>query len=62
MKMKEPIFNTSLTDEEIKRNFENTNLFDGIMQGLEEALAFEKESLPCILKMELHMPERSARF
>ena len=40
--MKEPIFRTSLTDEEIKRNFEDTNLFDGIMQGLEEALAFEK--------------------
>lgn len=40
--MKEPIFKSSLSDEEIRKNFENTNLFDGIMQGLEEALAYEK--------------------
>ena len=33
---------SSLSDEEIKANFENVDFFSGIMSGLEEALAYEK--------------------
>lgn len=40
--MKEHIFESKLSDEEIKKNFESTDVFSGIMQGLEEALAYEK--------------------
>ena len=35
---------TSLSDKEIEKNFENIDFFSGIMEGLEEALAFEKGS------------------
>ena len=42
--MKELVFASSLTDEEIAKNFENIDFFSGIMTGLEEALAFEKGS------------------
>ena len=31
-----------LTQEEIEKNFENVDFFSGIMEGLEEALAYEK--------------------
>ena len=42
--MEELVFASSLTDEEIAKNFENIDFFSGIMTGLEEALAFEKGS------------------
>lgn len=40
--MSEIRFKSSLTDEEIERNFENIDFFSGIMEGLNEALAYEK--------------------
>lgn len=40
--MAEPIFKSSLSTEEIENNFKNIDFFSGIMEGLEEALAFEK--------------------
>lgn len=40
--MEEMIFNSTLSEEEIAKNFENIDFFSGIMSGLEEALAFEK--------------------
>ena len=40
--MKEPTFESKLSMEEIEKNFEDINFFDGIMEGLSEALAFEK--------------------
>ena len=40
--MAEPIFKSGLTLEEIEHNFQGANFFAGIMEGLEEALAFEK--------------------
>ena len=41
--MSEIYFESSLTIEEIDRNFEDVNLFSGIMEGLNEALAYEKD-------------------
>lgn len=35
-------FNSSLSNEEIENNFKNIDFFSGIMEGLEEALAYEK--------------------
>lgn len=40
--MAEPIFQSSLSTEEIENNFKNIDFFSGIMEGLEEALAYEK--------------------
>lgn len=40
--MKNLEFNTSLSQEQIEENFENVNFFDGVMEGLEEAFAYEK--------------------
>ena len=40
--MKKLEFNTSLSQEQIEENFKNVNFFDGVMEGLEEALAYEK--------------------
>jgi len=40
--MTEPCFESSLSMEEIEYNFKDINFFDGIMAGLEEALAYEK--------------------
>ena len=37
-------FNSSLSDAEIKNNFKDIDFFSGIMEGLEEALAYEKGS------------------
>ncbi len=37
-------FESSLTDEEIAENFKNISFFDGLMNGLNEALAYEKDS------------------
>jgi len=35
-------FKSTLSEEEIAKNFENIDFFNGIMSGLEEALAYEK--------------------
>lgn len=40
--MAEYTFKTDLTMEEIENNFKNVDFFEGIKDGLEEALAFEK--------------------
>lgn len=40
--MAEIRFKTALTEEEIDKNFENIDFFSGIMEGLNEALEFEK--------------------
>ena len=40
--MSEKKFKSSLSMEEIENNFKDTNFFDGVMEGLEEALEYEK--------------------
>ena len=40
--MSETEFRSSLSMEEIEDNFKNTNFFDCVMEGLNEALAYEK--------------------
>ena len=40
--MEEAKFTSTLTEEEIAKNFERIDFFSGMMAGLEEALAFEK--------------------
>ncbi len=40
--MKELTFESSLTEKEIAENFKNISFLDGLMQGLNEALAYEK--------------------
>lgn len=40
--MSELIFESSLTMEEIERKFQDTDFFTGILEGLEEAIAFKK--------------------
>ena len=40
--MKKLQFKSSLSMEEIEGNFANKTIFGGVMEGLEEALAFEK--------------------
>ena len=40
--MSEKNFKSSLSMDEIENNFKDTNFFDGVMEGLEEALAYEK--------------------
>lgn len=40
--MSEIKFKSSLTVEEIDNNFKNIDCFEGIMEGLKEALAYEK--------------------
>ena len=35
-------FKSSLSIEEIENNFKDVDVFDGIMEGLKEALAYEK--------------------
>ena len=40
--MSEIRFKSSLTVEEIENNFKNVNFFSGVMEGLNEALAYEK--------------------
>ena len=37
-------FQSKLTNEEIEENFMDVDFFSGIMEGLEEALAYEKGS------------------
>ncbi len=40
--MSEIRFKSSLSVEEIDQNFKNTDFFSGLMEGLNEALAYEK--------------------
>ncbi len=40
--MAEYAFKSSLSMEEIENNFKDVDVFDGIMEGLKEALAYEK--------------------
>lgn len=40
--MTEPIFESSLSPEEIEANFKDIDFFSGIMDGLQEALAYTK--------------------
>ena len=40
--MSELHFKSSLTMEEIENNFKDVDFFSGIMEGLQEALAYEK--------------------
>ena len=40
--MADSIFKSSLSVEEIEKNFEGIDFFSGIMDGLQEALAYEK--------------------
>lgn len=40
--MAEPVFKSKLSPEEIEQNFKDTDFFSGIMEGLQEALAYEK--------------------
>ena len=42
--MSELKFHSSLTMEEIEENFKNVNLFDEIINGLNEALKYAKKS------------------
>ena len=43
--MSEIRFKSSLTTEEIENNFKDVDFFSGIMEGLTEALAYEKGKL-----------------
>ena len=38
----EPIFKSSLSMEEIEANFKDVDFFSGVMEGLEEALAYKR--------------------
>lgn len=40
--MSELIFQSKLSEEEIERNFKDVDFFSCLMEGLEEALAYEK--------------------
>ena len=42
MGMSELKLQSQLSQEEIENNFKNTDLFSGMMEGLKEALAYEK--------------------
>ena len=42
--MSEIRFESSLTNEEIEKNFEGIDFFSGIIEGLNEALAYERGS------------------
>ncbi len=42
--MAELTFESALTDEQIAENFKNISFFDGLMNGLNEVLAYEKGS------------------
>lgn len=40
--MPDPVFKSSLAPEEIEANFKNTDFFAGIMDGLQDALAYAR--------------------
>lgn len=48
--MSEMKFKTKLTTEEIEKNFEGIDFFSGIMEGLEEALKYEKENVNALTR------------
>ena len=39
--MTDPVFRSSLPMDEIENNFKDTDFFSGIMEGLQEALAYK---------------------
>lgn len=39
---REPCFESTLSMEEIEKNFEGVDFFSGLMAGLEEAIAYER--------------------
>ena len=43
--MKELVFESTLTPEEIEENFKDFDFFAAIMQGLNEAISYEKGEL-----------------
>ena len=45
--MSEKVFRSRLSEAEIEENFRNTDFFSGIMEGLEEALAYDKGGNDC---------------
>ena len=50
-------FKSSLSIEEIENNFKDIDFFSGIMEGLEEALAYEKDKASAetfVRKQSLH--------
>ena len=50
-------FKSALSIEEIENNFKNIDLFSGIVEGLEEALAYEKDKASAetfVRKQSLH--------
>ncbi len=72
--MSEIRFKSSLTLEEIDNNFKDTDFFSGIMEGLSEALAYEKgkasaetfarkQALPAVnireIRIDLSMTQKS---
>ena len=40
--MSDFVFESTLSDEEIEKNFNETDFFSGIVEGLKEAIAYEK--------------------
>lgn len=40
--MTDDVFKSNLSVEEIEKNFEDADFFEGVKSGLEEALVFEK--------------------
>ena len=48
--MSEIKFNTELTPEEIDKNFDKLDFFSGIMEGLEEALEYEKGNISTLVR------------
>ena len=40
--MKEIVFETNVPVEDIEKNFDGFNVYDGLMESLAEALAFKK--------------------
>ena len=68
--MSEPIFKSSLSMEEIEANFKDVDFFSGVMEGLEEALAYKrgkasarKRALPTVnikeMRLSLGMTQRT---
>ena len=44
--MDEMTFESSLSMEEIEKNFKNMDFFSGLMEGLREALAYTRDEIP----------------
>ena len=55
--------NSSLTEEQIVKNFEGIDAFSGIMAGLEEAMAYEKgQAKAATLARKSSLPDVDARL